>query len=76
MTPCACAEFTRLTIGPVEMPIGLTPILVAVVAVAILPGIVTGFIRRRRFDSAVSGLCTADATRRERMFTSRAENVA
>lgn len=76
MTPCACAEFTRVTIGSVEIPIGLTPILVAVVAVAILPGIVAGFIRRRRFDSAVSGLCTAGATRRERMFTRAPENVA
>lgn len=50
---CACAEITRVAIGPFEVPIGLTPIMVGVVAAAVLPGIVLGAVRRARFASAV-----------------------
>ena len=53
MTPCACAEITRIAVGPIEIPIGLTPILVAVVVAAILPGVVLGFVRRQRFHAAM-----------------------
>lgn len=50
---CACAEFTRVAIGPFDVPIGLTPIMVGVVAAAVLPGVVLGAVRRARFAAAV-----------------------
>lgn len=50
---CACAEITRVAIGPFEVPIGLTPIMVGVVAAAMLPGIILGAVRRARFASAL-----------------------
>ncbi len=52
-TPCACAEFTRIAIGPLEIPVGLMPLIMLIVAVAILPGIIKGMLNRRRFANAI-----------------------
>jgi hypothetical protein len=43
---------TRVAIGPLDVPIGLTPIPLGAVALLILPGLVVGFVRRRRFEAA------------------------
>jgi hypothetical protein len=48
-TPCACAEFMRITLGPIDVPIGLTPLVIGAVLTAMLPGLVRGALRRRRF---------------------------
>lgn len=63
---CACAEITRVAIGPFEVPIGLTPIMVGVVAAAVLPGVVLGAVRRARFASAIRSAASEPRDRADR----------
>lgn len=46
--PCACAEFTRVSIGPFSLPVGILTVVFGLVLLLLLPAIAWGAVLRRR----------------------------
>lgn len=58
--PCACAEFTRIQIGSISLPVGILTLLFAGVALLLAPGLLAGWLTRRREARAMARVLEPD----------------
>jgi hypothetical protein len=58
--PCACAEFTRIQVGSFSLPVGILTLLFAGVALLMAPGLLAGWIARRREARAMAQVLAPD----------------
>lgn len=61
--PCACAEFTRVQLGPFNFPVGILTVLFAATALLLAPGMLSGWVARRREARAMARVLAPDGTR-------------
>ncbi|MDO9016389.1 MAG: hypothetical protein Q8S73_24160 [Deltaproteobacteria bacterium] len=61
--PCACAEFTRIQVGPFELPVGILTVLFASTALLLAPGMISGWVARRSEARAMARVLAPDGMR-------------
>ena len=54
--PCACSEFTRITIGPLSVPVGIMTLVFGLIAAIFLPAMLWGLALRRREARAINAI--------------------